>query len=86
MALPVFAPLFINTQPKPADEPPAEQPPAYEPPAEESVAVIGDALAAEAVDNAVTAARITKINRFARRYFWGYPSAGNCFRYRRERL
>ena len=27
-----------------------------------------------------------KYNRFAARYFWGYPSAGNCYRYRRERL
>ncbi len=26
-----------------------------------------------------------KINRFAVRYYWGYPAAGNCYKYRRER-
>ena len=35
---------------------------------------------------AVPCVRPHRVNRFALRYYWGYPSEGNCLRYRRERL
>ena len=58
--------------------------PAFAPPVYESYSAEAEAPAGDNASSAVRA--YGKTNRFARRYYWGYPSAGNCLWYRRERL
>ncbi len=53
-------------------EPPEALPQPVKEPEEETPAPLAD--------------RKIKINRFAARYYWGFPAAGNCYKYRRERL